>query len=286
MPDESPSRVPVPASAGSSTPLDRAATERVLARAAELQALSGDTAERGLTEAQLVELGNEVGISVENVRQALAEERTRVAVVEEHGVIGSWFGPTIASSSRVVRGTPAEVMALLDAWMQKEELLRVRRRFGDRVTWEARRDFMGALQSSFNIGGRPYALTSAEEVGAHVVAVDQGRVLVRIDADFAPSRRRSVGWASVTAGLGVTSGAGILALGSLAPELAGLVIAGAIGTVSTLTGGLISAAVAKAQRGKIARAQLALEQILDRLEHGEIKAPRNTLMEFLNAAVR
>lgn len=286
MPDETPSRVPAPVPAGSSAPLDRAATERVLARAAELQAMSGDTTERGLTEAQLLELGNEVGISVENVRQALAEERTRVAVVEEHGVVGSWFGPTVASSSRVVRGSPQEVMALLDAWMQKEELLRVRRRFGDRITWEARRDFVGALQSSFNIGGRPFALTGAAEVGAHVVAVDQGRVLVRLDADFSPSRRRSVGWAAATAGLGVTSGAGILALGSLAPEVAGLLIGGAIGTATTLAGGLISAAVAKAQRSKIARGQLALEQILDRLEHGEIKASRSTLMEFLNAAVR
>lgn len=286
MPDDAPSHVPAPATAGSATPLDRAATERVLARAAELQALSGDTPERGLTEAQLVELGNEVGLSAEHVRQALAEERTRVAVVEEHGVIGSWFGPTVASASRVVRGTPAEVLAMLDAWMQREELLRVRRRFGERITWEARRDFLGSIQSSFNLGGRAYALTDAAEVGAHVVSVDQGRVLVRLDADFSPSRRASVAGASATAGVGAATGIGVAALGSLAPEVAGLVIGSAAGILSTLTGALLATVVAKAQRRKVMKGQLALEQILDRLEHGEMKASRSTLMEFLNAAVR
>lgn len=286
MPDEKPSDVPAPATSGLPAPLDRSATERVLARAAELQALSSDTPERGLTEAQLIELGGEVGISVENVRQALAEEHTRVAVPEEHGVVGSWFGPTVVTSSRVVRGTPAEVLALLDGWMQREELLRVRRRHGERMTWEARRDFFGALQRDFNFSGRAYALAHAAEVGAHVVSVDQGRVLVRLEANFSTGRRRSVIGASVSAGVGATSGLGVAALGALAPDVAGLVIGGAVGVMSTLVGGLAATAVAKSQRNKVVRAQLTLEQILDRLEHGEIRTARSSLMEFLNAAVR
>src|SRR5688572_1063757 len=195
-------------------PLDRAALERVLARATELQARLADAPDE-LTEAQLLDLGKEVGIPAEHMRQALAEERTRVILPEETGVVGSWFGSTVAAASRVVPGTPAEVLALLDSWMQKQELLRVRRRIGDRLTWEARRDFVGSMQASFNIGGRPYALTPASEIGATAVAVDAGRVLVRLDADFAPSRRLSVGWAGAVAGLGVSSGAGVVALASL-----------------------------------------------------------------------
>ena len=77
MPDEKTPAIQT-ATVPSSVTLERGAMERVLARASELQALGADAPE-GLTEAQLLELGKEVGISSEHLRQALAEERTRVA---------------------------------------------------------------------------------------------------------------------------------------------------------------------------------------------------------------
>jgi len=279
-----PSDPPAPADppGGSLAPLDRAALERVLARATELQARLADTPEE-LTEKQLLELGGEVGIPAEHMRQALAEERTRVVLPEETGVVGSWFGSTMASASRVVPGTPAEVRSQIDSWMQKQELLRVRRRIGDRLTWEARRDFVGSMQASFNLGGRPYALTPASEIGATVVAVDDKRVLVRLDADFAPSRKRNVGWAGATAGLGVTSGASVVALASLSAEPGALVIGAIVGSIWTALAGLGATAIARAQRRKVSRGQLAVEQILDRLEHGEMRSVKSTLMDFLTS---
>jgi hypothetical protein len=283
MPDEKIGPSQVPTVTAASTPLERGALERVLARASELQALSAETPE-GLTEAQLLELGREVGISAEHLRQALAEERTRVAIPEEHGVVGSWFGSTVATASRVVRGKPVQILALLDQWMQREELLRVRRRYVDRLTWEARRDFLGSIQSGFNFGGRAYALTMATEIGATVVAVDAERVLIRLDADFSPSRRRSVAWSGVLAGGGIASGAGIVALASLIPD-GSVFIGSVIGSIWTLLGGLAASGVAGAQRRRIARGQLALEQILDRVEHGEIKSGRGSLLEFLTSSL-
>jgi len=57
--------------------IDRAAVERVVARALELQASpSGDMQDR-LTESQLLELAKEVGLDPVHLRQALAEERKR-----------------------------------------------------------------------------------------------------------------------------------------------------------------------------------------------------------------
>ena len=266
---------------GSLAPLDRAALERVLARATELQARLADTPDE-LTEKQLLELGNEVGIPADHLRQALAEERTRVVLPEETGVVGSWFGSTVAGASRVVRGTPAEVLAQIDQWMQRQELLRVRRRIGERLTWEARRDFMSSMQSSLNLSGRPYALTPASEVGATVVPVDAGRVLVRLDADFAPGRTRSVRWSGVTAGVGVTSGASVVALASMSAEPGALVIGAVVGSIWITLAGIAAATIARAQRRKLARGQLALEQILDRLEHGEMRSPRPSLIDILS----
>jgi hypothetical protein len=100
-----PSDPPAPADppGGSLAPLDRAAFERVLARATELQAHLSDAPD-GLTERQLLDLGNEVGISADHLKQALAEERTRVVLPEESGVVGSWFGST-RPRHRVVPGT-------------------------------------------------------------------------------------------------------------------------------------------------------------------------------------
>jgi hypothetical protein len=266
------SDLPAPADppGGSLAPLDRAALERVLARATELQARLSEAPDE-LTEKELLDLGNEVGISAEHMRQAIAEERTRVVLPEETGVVGSWFGSTVAAASRVVPGTPAEVLAQIDNWMQRQELLRVRRRIGDRLTWEARRDFVGSMQASFNFGGRPYA-----------APVDAKRVLVRLDADFAPSRRRNVGWAGATAGLGVTSGASVVALASLSAEPGALVIGAVVGSIWTALAGLGATAIARAQRKKVTRGQLALEQILDRLEHGEMRSVKSTLMDFLS----
>lgn len=273
---------PGPPPGGALAPLDRAALERVLARAAELQARSADAPEE-LTETDILSLGNEVGISSDHVRQALAEERTRVVLPDEGGAVSSWFGATRAAAQRVIAGRPADVLALVDAWMQREELLRVRRRIGDRLTWEARRDFMGSVQASFNLGGRAYALTPASEVGATAVAVDATRTLVRLEADFSPSRRRSVGWAGGLAGLGATSGAGVIALSTLSAEPGALVIGAVVGGLWTAVAGVAGAAIARAQRRRVARGQLALEQVLDRLEHGEIRAPKSPLLEFLSS---
>ena len=246
--------------------LDRAALERVLARASELQAGTGDVSE-SMTEQQLIELGKEVGLSPEHVRQAIAEEQTRVAVQEPGGATG-FFGPTTAWTQRVISGTQADVLARIDRYMQKEQGLCVRRRFTDRITWEASRDFLGTVKRGFRIGGGRYALTKADETGATVVPVDANRVLVRLDATFADARRRSVTGGGALAGVGVAGGGGIIAVAASMPG-SSMAIALLIGGFWAAMGGVGLASVAKAQRSNVQNAQLALEQALDRLEHGE-----------------
>src|SRR5512133_247043 len=83
--------------------IDRAAVERVLARALELQSGSsgGDAADR-LTETQLLD--------PVYLRQALAEERTRIAVPEEKGVLAKLYGGATVSAQRILTGTPTQVL--------------------------------------------------------------------------------------------------------------------------------------------------------------------------------
>jgi hypothetical protein len=108
--------------------LHRAALERVLQRAAELQAASTEVPET-LTEAELVALGAEVGLSATALRQALLEERMRVVLPEERGWLAVLAGPATFVATRIVSGAPREVLTKLHTVMSSEENLRELRRF-------------------------------------------------------------------------------------------------------------------------------------------------------------
>ena len=264
------SKLPVP-----SPQLDRAALERVLARAAELQAGSGEP-EEALSEEQIIELGKEVGLSAQHLRQALAEERTRVALPPDEGGLGArLFGGARVGASRTVPGRPKDVLEAIDTWMQRQECLQTKRQFADRIVWEARRDLLGTVRRVFNVGGRSYALSRAFEVAATAVAVDTGRTLVRVEADLVPYRRSLARQSAGVSALGVASAGALVALhfaALVAAAPAVLVAAGALYGARSLNHRIASAA------------QLSLEQLLDRLERGEITKPQPSLLSVLAAA--
>src|SRR6266516_3803947 len=95
----------------------REALERIIQRAAELQAGEHDIGE-GLTEADVLALGNDVGIPARYLRQALLEEQTRPPVEARGGLLAWLVGPGRLSAQRVVAGEPATVDRALAAWMQ------------------------------------------------------------------------------------------------------------------------------------------------------------------------
>ena len=244
-------------------PLDRPALERVLARAAELQAAEMDPGE-SVTEDRLLEIAKEVGLGPHHMRQALAEERTRVAVPEETGAMARFAGVGRVIATRVVAGTPAEVLTSLDGWMQREECLTIKRRFPERIVWEEHRGFWMQMRRSMDMGGRRYMLARASEVSATAVPVDERRSLVRLEADLSNVRAGRLAGGGASAAAGVATGGALLALGffplaAIAPLVVGL--AAGYGVVRT-------------HRGVAARAQLALEQVLDRLETREPHQPR------------
>lgn len=269
--------------------LDRVALERVMARAAELQAHTAEVGEGGLTEAQLLEIGREVGISPHHLRQAIAEERGRLALQPDEGLQGRIAGPAHAIASRTIGGRPDQVMSALLQWMDREEALQVKRRFPDRSTWEPRRDFAASLRRGFNIGGRGYALARAAEVGATVVPVDDNRVLVQLDADLGPTRNGRLVGGGMTAVGGTLAGASPLVIGAAIipdPSLAFFMVGGAIAAAGTLGGVLGGLGIARSHRKVVERAQLALEQILDQLERAEPTGSRSALPGVLDVAER
>jgi len=274
---ESDENTPLPAPVTSrQTLLDRQALERVLARAAELQGASA-LPESGdlISEGQLLDIGNEVGLSPATLKQALAEERTRITVPEERGLVAQVAGAGFATATRTVPGTARDVLATLDAWMLKEECLQVQRRFTDRITWEPQRGLFGKLRRTVNVSGRGFYLMDATQVSATVLPVDSGRVVVRLDADIHASRSRRVGVGGVLAGVGVAA-SGVLGLALVVAHLPIIIAAGAA-VLPLAGGGLLGYRVARTHRAILSSVQLALEQILDRLEHGEFARPPGLL---------
>lgn len=256
--------------------LDPAALERVLARASELQASTGEPTE-DLSEEQLLELGREVGLSTSHLRQALAEERTRsaVAVPASGGPLARTLGAGHVSATRTVRERPEVALRAMDTWMQREECLQVKRFFPERMIWETRRDLLGSLRRGLDIGGRGYALARAEDVSATVVALDGDRTLVRLDADLCELRGRYARHAVLASGLSGAAGAGAVMLGFLLPV--------AVVPALAVMGGSYVAARRQYTRA-LARTQLALEQVLDRLERGELTRPPASLLDAIASA--
>ncbi len=257
--------------------LDRRAVERVLARAAELQGIGGESDNDAITEERLLDIAKEAGLTPTSVRQALAEERTRIDNGDEED--GRWLvrvaGPSVVSASRTILGEPEAMVAALDSWMQRDECLQVQRRFADRVVWEPRTDWFGAIKRSLRIGGRSYHLARARQVAATVVPVDADRSLVRLDADLSQSRSNLVRAGSALSASGALAGGTAATLGVVAHVAAALVFVSA--GVPLLVGGAGAYVLMRRHHDFAARMALALEQVLDRLEYGDVRRPAKLL---------
>jgi hypothetical protein len=245
--------------------IGREALERIIQRAAELQAGELDTGE-ALTEAELLKLGAEVGIDGRYLRQALFEEQAGTGP-GERGFLAKWIGPGRVAASRVVPGARAGVEQALEQWMAESEALTVKRRMADRTVWERQRGFFAEMKRGFGVGGRPYHLAKkAGDVTVAVTQLEPGYCHVALEADVSDARA-----AAATGGGAAAGGLALVAAGLFALPVE------AVGSFALLAllplGGAALAPVlaARAFRRRAATVQLALEQVLDRLERGEIK---------------
>lgn len=242
--------------------IDQASLERIIQRAAELQASERDLSE-GLTEPELLELGEEVGLSVAHLRRALVEEKTRAPVSADRGLAVWLAGPRQITVARVLHASAKPTSDALHWWMDEGEQLQVKRRFPDVTVWETKRGPLAAMKRSFR-GGHAHHLARALDVSGVVNDLGDGRCHVRLTADLSKQRQAHLTGAGVFVAAGAMTSA--LAIGVGVVEWAAL--------LTTPLGALFGYGVARNQLSAVQRMQVALEQVLDRLEHGEIQVPR------------
>jgi hypothetical protein len=239
--------------------ITREQLERIIKRAAELQAGEMDTGE-AMTEQELIKLGSDVGIPGRYLRQALYEEASGGAALE-HGLFNRWVGPRVVLARRVVPGERAALEQAIGQYMTDEEAMTPKRRLPDRTVWERQKGLLAEMKRGLSLEGKAYHLARAADVSVQLTALEDGYCHAEMAADVSNLR------GSALAGAGTVAGTGIVAAVVLAlvPGLAPL-------AVLPLLGGLgIGALVARKNSGKTARMQIALEQVLDGLERGEIR---------------
>jgi hypothetical protein len=237
--------------------ISREALDRIVQRAAELQTGEREIGD-GLTEPELLALGQDVGIPARYLKQALLEERTRL--LDEHR---GWTlaGPPQLAAQRVVPGDRVAVEGALSHWMENQELLRVKRRYPDRTTWEPQVGFFVSMQRGLKAGGKGYALTRPVEISGQVTPLESGFCHVRLAADVRNLRAARIGAAAGLVSAGAVGTAVAIVIGVLLPLAALPAVLFAVGAMPVLT----------AHRGQNEKVQVALEQVLDRLERGEIR---------------
>lgn len=246
--------------------IDRAALERIIQRAAELQTSDREIGE-GLTTDEVLELGREVGIPNRYLHQAMLEERTRIVQVGPEGLLGRTLGPAAISAQRVVQGDRDGIESVLVEWMEKQEMFSVQRHQPGRITWEPTGGFQAAYRRAVGAAGgskRPIMLAKAEAVSCTVLALEPGYFNVTLTAIARKRRTESVAGSTALAGAGALGTGVLAAVGAILPVV----------LVPLPVGLGLGYLVARQYRPVVQRIQLGLERVLDQLEHGR-RSPRS-----------
>jgi len=264
--------------------LDRTALDRVLQRAAEMQASETDVGE-GMTEREVLDLGQQVGIPQRFLQQAMLEERSRVALAEPGRWADRLAGASEVMAQRVMAGTVASVERGLLEWMQKHELLTIQRQQPGRISWERLSGMQAALKrgaSVLHASTARFMLSRASVVVATVSPLEDGYCHVALTAELGPVRSSYMGGAAALTTVGV----------------AGTVILGVLGAVSILVplplvgAGVAAFATLRSYLPVAERTQLGLERVLDHVERGAVKPAHELpqrqpgLLEALASEVR
>ncbi len=243
--------------------IDRAALERIIMRAAELQTADADIGDN-LSWDEVRQLGKDVGIPERFLQQALLEEQNRTPAAAVSGFSNRLVGPATVTAERVVQGTAGALERSLLAWIEEQELLGIQRHQPGRIDWEPLPGLQIAFKRSsaaFGGGRKPFMLAKAGLVTAIVTELEVGYCHVRMQANIGKVRNAHLGEGAVALGGGVIGTGVLVSTGVMLVLIPIPIIAGA--ALATL--------LWRTYRPHAERARLGLERALDHLERGTVK---------------
>lgn len=253
---------------GESRSLTRSEFDAVIRRAAELSSSESEGAEGELTEGELFRIAGEVGLSEAHVRRALVDVRGET---EADGPLDRVFGPSTVRASRVVEGTPEELIKNIDEFLVASRLLQRVRRTVDLLQYRPAVDWASQLARAASFSSWKYYIASARLVEVSLEPVDDERTLVQILVE--PGTRSEAIIGSVLGGGSGGAVAGVVCGGVIATfapfglaVAAGVVLGGGVST------GIVYA-IGRSHRRNLGEAQVEVEGVLDALESGASLEP-------------
>lgn len=262
--------------------------ERVLARAAELQAAQEAEPGETISEERLLEIAREVGLDPTHMRQAIAEQRMATVVpTSDRGVLLEALGPSLINAQRTVRGTPLAVLDRIEAVLPTLERLAIVRRQPDRLILERRHDPLGNLLRSVGVvGGRRLDLVRADTIHITATRIDDERLVLRIEAVMHRARREARTSVFTVAGF-----LAFLCAGIAVPVTLFALMVPAFALMTTLllvaiSAGLTAWAWIGFRRGYhalIDRVAQRIDAVLDDVEHDRMQPPRSVVDRLLGA---
>ncbi|MDQ3556657.1 MAG: hypothetical protein M3409_07750 [Gemmatimonadota bacterium] len=249
-----------PEEQGSNLPARRLSShqlEEVIRRAVELQSSPGSV-EEGVSEAEVLRIGRELGLPEPHLHQAIAEVRGRGAE-EEHGVLTHMLGPSRVVAGRVVALAAADAARDLERYFTECEHMTVQRRRPGWSVYERGRSMSASVGRAFG----DQRLVKARCVELSVEPVDERRCYLSLSADMAQGRAGFAAGALLGGGGGAMGVAAAFAI-AIAPPAALLGLPVFAGSLWVMRAGYATLSE---------RIGTRLESVLDRLESGELLPP-------------
>jgi len=246
--------------------------ERVIRRAAELSLSDAEASEEALSEAEVLRIATELGLSPMHVKHALAE-------LPELTVEPKWydpyFGSPLISTSGIVPGRAPATLHRIEEYMITREYLQIARRRPESLAFIPADDTISSLARAFlkPQSRHVIARSSRVVVGVHPMADDTSHV--RFDVDLSDARRESVRNGIITGSIvgtgvgGVLAAVAVVALETLGPGVG--VLAFASGAAASMAG-VVSIASSGFKR-RVLTAKHEIASLLDKLEQGDRLEP-------------
>ncbi len=249
--------------------LTRKEFDEVIRRAAEIAASEPEGLDAALDETELFRIAREVGLDERHVRKALVQVRS--APPTDRGTLSALYGPTFVVASRVVPGTPEELVETLDEFMVAGRLLQNVRKSSGLLQYRPAVDWASQVARAASSTSKKYYVASAKRVEVRLEAVDDIRTMVQIEVE--PGTRDDYVAGGIIGGLGGGIGAGVgvgWALATVTPLALGVAAGVAVG--SMILGGIAWGSGVRHKK-RLLEVRAELEGILDRLESGETLEP-------------
>ncbi|HSJ24758.1 MAG TPA: hypothetical protein VK929_08835 [Longimicrobiales bacterium] len=253
---------PTPANQPAPAPTRRLTTgelEAVIRRAVELQSDPAGPDE-GVSEADVVRIGQELGLEPAAVRRAVAEVRGRAP--EERGALTRLVGPATVRASRVMPRPAAATSTVLDRYLRKAELMVPQRRFPDRTRYGRDTSLAAGLSRIGQSLSRSHKPLRMNQLDISVSPLDDASCLVEVSSELRGVRGGLAGGVMGSTGGAATAWAATVWATPIADPLMLL-------GVPALAGAWLG--MRAIYESIYSTTQDKLESLLDRLEHDELR---------------